>query len=152
MKRNSRRRTNVWLAGAAAVGLGSLSGTTALQAAPFTAPAEIPLLVPASMSTYAFAYDGVVGTSMELLVQAPRSAEATECQRQVLAEIERLRGILSTYDPSSEISQVMAGASIRSPELHQVLDAYQFWNAQTNGAIDVRCAQSAIFVEHRCPG
>jgi thiamine biosynthesis lipoprotein ApbE len=55
----------------------------------------------------------------------------------VCAEIERLRQILSTYDPGSEIRRVMTGGQIESVELHEMLDVYAFWNARTDGAIQM---------------
>lgn len=72
---------------------------------------------------------------MELIVRAGGCCDAEECDRQVSAEIERLRLILSTYDPASEIRQVMLAGQVRSPELADVLEAYRLWNARTAGAI-----------------
>ncbi len=77
---------------------------------------------------------------MELIVQAGDSGNAQECERQVLAEIERLRRILSTRDSASEISRVQGGAAVASPELAQLLGAYEFWHGRTGGAIDVNMA------------
>jgi thiamine biosynthesis lipoprotein ApbE len=94
----------------------------------------------ATLGEFAFAHEGVLGTSMELIVHASRAADAAECERRVLAEIERLRAILSTYDSESEIRRVMAGGAVESAELAEVLDAYALWSARTSGAIELNMA------------
>lgn len=91
---------------------------------------------------YALARDGVLGTSLDLLVHAAHPGEAARCQAAVLDEIERLRRILSTYDPTSEINRPPpAGAA--SPELGEVLAAYATWSARTGGALDARLGRVA---------
>ena len=52
-----------------------------------------------------FSYDHVLGTSLDLLVAVADRGRAEACESAVLEEVERLRRILSTYDPSSEISR-----------------------------------------------
>lgn len=94
----------------------------------------------AMQGEFTFAHEGVLGTSMELIVNAPRAGDAVECERRVLAEIERLRGILSTYDSASEIRRVMAVGAVESAELAEVLDAYSRWSARTSGAIELNMA------------
>lgn len=86
-------------------------------------------------------FDGILGTSCDLVLHTLEPAAALHCQEIVLSEIERLRGILSTYDPASEIRRVMAGAPVRSPELAAVLAAYDTWSARTGGAIDINLSQ-----------
>jgi len=85
-------------------------------------------------------FDGVLGTSLDLVLHTLEPATALHCQEEILSEIERLRAILSTYDPASEIRQVMAGAPVRSPELAEVLAAYETWANRTGGAINVNLA------------
>jgi thiamine biosynthesis lipoprotein ApbE len=77
---------------------------------------------------------------MELIVQAPRAGAAGECERRVLGEIERLRRILSTYDPASEIRRVMLGGAVESTELAEVLAAYSLWGGRTGGAVELNMA------------
>jgi thiamine biosynthesis lipoprotein len=89
---------------------------------------------------FVFAHEGVLGTSLDLVVHAPRASDAAECERRVLTEIERLRSILSTYDSGSEIRRVMAGAAVESVELAEVLDAYALWGARSDGAIELNMA------------
>jgi thiamine biosynthesis lipoprotein len=95
---------------------------------------------PQGLDEFAFRHDGILGTSLDLVVQAPQSADAAECHRQVLAEVERLRRLLSTYDPASEISQVCAGAPVESPEVAELLGLYQQWQQRTRGAIRANMA------------
>jgi len=93
-----------------------------------------------SLGKFVFAYENVLGTSMELILRTGSPMEAAHCEWRVLAEIERLRGILSTYGPASEISRVMAGAPVQSPELAELLDAYAQWTNRTLGAINLNMA------------
>ncbi len=85
---------------------------------------------------FQFHHDDVLGTSFDLQVRAPDAAQAALVETTALEEIERLRKILSTYDPESEISRFNAstGAVKCSPELLDVLTFYDFWNAKSGGA------------------
>jgi thiamine biosynthesis lipoprotein ApbE len=94
-----------------------------------------------ALNQYDFGHEGILGTSMDLTVRAASRQEAEYCEQRVLAEIERLRAILSTYDPSSEINRVKAGAKIESPELAELLNAYQTWSDRTGGALSVNMAE-----------
>ena len=49
-------------------------------------------------SQYSFHHEDVLGTSLQLIVCTPETAGAERTERIVLAEIERLRRILSTHD------------------------------------------------------
>lgn len=128
-----------WLTGAA-VGLTAIAGGKDLLHAAFPAPLNDAAPRRLSLGEFAFHHEGVLGTSLELIVQAGDSGNAQECERQVLTEIERLRRILSTRDPASEISRFQAGAPVASPELAQLLAAYEFWRGRTGGAIEVNMA------------
>ncbi len=101
---------------------------------------------------YVLASDGVLGTSLDLLVHASRPGDAVRCQVAVLDEIERLRRILSTYDPTSAISMASGvgcppsaagGATVVPSELREVLAAYDLWSTRTGGALDVRLGRVA---------
>jgi thiamine biosynthesis lipoprotein len=98
-----------------------------------------------SISEYRFHHERVLGTSLELIAYAPSEAEANAAETLVLDEIGRLCKILSTYDPSSEISRLNAsgGASPRSPELTELLAAYQYWSRRTSGAISAHLGNAA---------
>ncbi len=92
---------------------------------------------------FSFHHDAVLGTSLDLQVQAADTAQAALVESAVLEEIERLRKILSTYDPESEISRfhASAGAVKCSPELLDVLSFYDFWSARTSGAFNGRLGE-----------
>ena len=85
---------------------------------------------------FQFHHESVLGTSLDLQVRAADAAQAALVESTILAEIERLRKILSTYDPESEISRfnTSTGAVKCSPELLDVLSFYDFWNVKSAGA------------------
>jgi FAD:protein FMN transferase len=123
------------------------SRSTALVALAFTLLCPLALFVidmpsaagtaPASVEFH-FRHENILGTSLDLIVQAPSPAEAENCEEAVLDEIERLRRILSTYDPESEISRLQRerGPLACSPELIEVLRAYDHWQARSGGAFN----------------
>ena len=128
---NSKR----WLTGAAA-GLATIAGGERLAGAPWVDVSDS-IRRAASLDRFRGSYEGVLGTSLDLMVEAPRQFVAVQCEACVLREIERLRRILSTYDPASEISRVMSGAPVESPELAELFAVYETWNRRTKGLIDV---------------
>ena len=72
---------------------------------------------------------------------APRSqADADAIYAALLAEIERLRALLSTYDPASDLSKINATtAPVHvAPEVIDVLQLYDRWAAATDGAFSGR--------------
>ncbi|MEO8071270.1 MAG: FAD:protein FMN transferase, partial [Acidobacteriota bacterium] len=84
-------------------------------------------------------FDGIMGTSLELRIRAVSEAAAQRAEKAVLAEIDRQSRILSAYDPTSEFSQWArtSGATTRvSPELADVLIAFDTWTMRTGRAID----------------
>lgn len=85
-----------------------------------------------------FAYDHILGTSLDLVVDVADRERAEVCESAVLDEIERLRRILSTYDPASEISRLndTRDAVRISPELMEVLGLYEDWRGRTGGAFN----------------
>jgi len=90
----------------------------------------------AEPGVFAFHHEGVLGTSLDLQIAAADAQQASAAEAAVLAEIERMRKILSTYDPASEISKLnAAGGTVRcSQELIDVLVGYDWWNAKSGGA------------------
>ena len=138
---HDRRPTSrQWITNVAAAGLAAFAGGISPMVAGAFEPAALSIGSELSLNAFTFAHDDVLGTSMDMIVCAATSADAAECHRLALAEIERLRAILSTFDPASEISRVRAGAAIESPALHELLAAYDQWSARTSGAIDVNMA------------
>lgn len=84
-------------------------------------------------------YENVLGTSMEIKLMAASEADADRAETAALAEIQRLNGILSGYDPASEFSRWARtqGQAVRvSPELMEVLKLWDAWRARTGGALN----------------
>ncbi len=69
----------------------------------------------AEPGVFEFHHDNILGTSLDLQVRTPDPAQATLIETTVLAEIERLRKILSSYDESSELSRVNASTTPEHP-------------------------------------
>src|SRR5262249_32662961 len=86
-----------------------------------------------------FRYESVIGTSMDLMVGSPSSRVAEDACQIVLDEIERLRLILDTRDPASEISRLERSNAWpeASPALRVVLDAYERWERRTAGVFSI---------------
>jgi thiamine biosynthesis lipoprotein len=86
-----------------------------------------------------FRYESVIGTSMDLMVCTPSSRVAEGACRTVLDEIDRLRSILDTRDPASEISRLgLNDPREASQELIEVLRAYEYWERRTGGVLSIR--------------
>src|SRR4051812_42269851 len=87
-----------------------------------------------------FAYEGILGTSLDLTVWTPHSSAAERACRIALEEIDRLASILNTRVPTSEISlfeNSNFGGNI-SRELREVLTAYDYWERTTDGIFSIR--------------
>ena len=93
-------------------------------------------LTAAEPQIFKFHHDNILGTSLDLVVSATDAQQAAGAETVVLDEIERLRKILSTYDPASDISKLNAssGPVPCPPELIQVLSYYDYWSAKSKGA------------------
>ena len=96
----------------------------------------LPACRAADPQLFRFHHEGIIGTSLDLQVHAADEQHAAAVEAAILAEIERLRKILSTYDPASEISQVNASTApvVCSQELLDVLGYYDWWSAKSRGA------------------
>jgi thiamine biosynthesis lipoprotein len=92
------------------------------------------------LAEFSFAHDRIIGTSLDLKIVAPDEATALAAEEAILAEIERLRKIFSTYDSRSELCKLNAapGAVSASSELIEVLKLYEAWHARTGGAFSGR--------------
>jgi thiamine biosynthesis lipoprotein len=89
--------------------------------------------------TYAFHYENVLGTSLELKVGAASPEDAGRAEQAALGEIEREAKILSSWDPDSEFSrwERTRGEAVRvSQELAEVLGLFDQWRGRTGGALD----------------
>lgn len=88
-------------------------------------------------SEFRFQRDHIIGTSLDLSVEAASRADAEAVEATVLNEISAMARLLSTYDESSEVSRLngASGPVSISPELFEVLYRYQIWRRRTNGAL-----------------
>jgi thiamine biosynthesis lipoprotein ApbE len=90
-------------------------------------------------SIYAAHFENVMGTSLEIKIQAASEAAGQQAQTAVLDEIARESKILSGYDPDSEFSRWIRSSAVPSklsPELIEVLSAFDEWRGLTGGALD----------------
>ncbi|MEO7798200.1 MAG: FAD:protein FMN transferase, partial [Opitutaceae bacterium] len=140
MKKIPRHTSKYWLTGAAA-GLATFSGGEPLFAMPWVNVSDLAARRVAPLDRFAAGYEHVLGTSLDLIIEAGRPSEAIECEARLLGEIERLRRIFSTYDPTSEISRVMGGASLVSAELAELFAAYEQWYTRTGGLVDLHLGE-----------
>lgn len=95
-----------------------------------------------ALHAYRFAHDGILGTSLDLTFTAATPEAAATAERAALAEIERLRLVLSSYDNASELSRLMSTGRSAHPsaDLTAVLDRYTYWNQRSGGAYSARVA------------
>src|SRR5262249_21696303 len=108
---------------------------------------KLPILLPlidfgsaCRSKTHHFGYESVIGTSMDLLVCSSSASVAEGACGTVLEEIDRLRSILDTRDPASEVSR-LESASVcpdLSRDLMEVLGAYEHWERRTGGVFSIR--------------
>lgn len=117
------------------------SGYQTMTRPPRAVLALVSLLIPGfSARTHAepfhFHHETILGTSLDLQVAAADEKLAVSAETAVLAEIERLRKILSSYDPASEISRLNTATApvVCSPDTLSVLTAYDQWQAKSQGA------------------
>ena len=88
---------------------------------------------------FVFHHENVMGTSLELRLDAATRADAERAEAAALAEIDRLSAILSTYDPQSDASRWLQTRGVAvpvSPELFEVLSLFDTWRTRTGGALD----------------
>ena len=88
---------------------------------------------------YVSHFEDVMGTSLEVKVQARSDAAGHDAETAVLDEIGRESRILSGYDPQSEFSRWLRSSAVPtkvSPELLDVLAAFDDWRTRTAGALD----------------
>ena len=109
------------------------------RAAVPTAPA-----VPA-MTRAAYHLDGILGTSADFTFVSASPRAADRAERVAVAEIERLRRVLSSWDDRSELAQLFATGALEHPsaELRTVLAQYTVWQARSAGAYSPRVGELA---------
>lgn len=97
---------------------------------------------------FSYFHENVLGTSLELHVTAENEATAKAAETSVLAEVDRLKAVLSTWTKDSEIRRWQdAGQDlVLSSDLTVVLKACDHWTTNSRGAFNVRpsSADSAL--------
>lgn len=90
---------------------------------------------PVASAPVAFFHDDVLGTSLELVVEATDDAVAARAEAAVLAEIDRLARVCSTYDATSEVSRWLAAgrSGAVSGDLAAILRACDRWREASGG-------------------
>lgn len=87
-----------------------------------------------------FHHENVFGTSLHLQIEADSKESADAAEARVLAEIDRLSAIFSSYDPNSELSKFQSlpiGTSTKlSRELFELLAECDHWTAASHGAFN----------------
>lgn len=84
------------------------------------------------VKTFRFDHENILGTSLHLELHA-EEALARKAKADVFAEIERLRGVLSAYDPKSELMRLPrpCPATAASADLRAVMHACDHWSAES---------------------
>ena len=103
----------------------------------FSAMAAVAQAATRQIETYR--KENVLGTSLEFQVIGAGAKAFDAC----LAEVERLRSILSTYDKTSALSQwQQRGETGPVPaEISELLDHYAHWKKRSEGAISSSIGQ-----------
>lgn len=88
---------------------------------------------------FAFFHEHILGTSLEIQIDATNRDAANAAETRILNEIARLSQIFSGYDANSEFSrwQTQAGTAVPvSNELFDVLAASEQWRERSDGAFN----------------
>jgi FAD:protein FMN transferase len=85
--------------------------------------------------TFKFDHENILGTSLHLELHA-EEAVAKKAKVDLFAEIERLRGVLSIYDPKSELMRLPrpCPATPASADLRAVMHACDRWRSESKEA------------------
>lgn len=99
--------------------------------------ASVIALRTAHAERYHFDHENVLGTSLGIAVSCTDLATAQAAEARILAEIDRLALVFSTYDADSELSRWQRTKRVATPisaELFDVLAASDRWRAASGGA------------------
>ncbi len=94
--------------------------------------------------SFQFRHEHVLGTSCEINVWCGQRQQAEQVEATLLAEVDRLNHIFSSYDAQSELMRWQRGelpGHQLSPELVKVLARSEFWRIASGGAFDVRAGE-----------
>ena len=112
-------------------------------------------LGPKQETVFSYGHENVLGTSLDLSFLACNEADAERAEAAALAEIDHLRAVLSTWDPTSEASQWLRTRNepiAVSDDLWAVLSAYDFWRNRSGGLVDPAVAVAGeLWVQGRVP-
>ena len=89
----------------------------------------------APSAPFTFRHDAVLGTSLEVVVEARDASAARAAEEAVLAEIDRIAAVASTWDADSEISRWLAAGrpAAVSRDLAGILRACDAWRVASDG-------------------
>ena len=89
---------------------------------------------------FTFHHENVLGTSAEFRIQCNTLETAVRAEKRLLEEIDRLRGVYSTYESDSDIRRWLAGENGDrvSSELFDLLAACDRYEKLTGGAFNPR--------------
>lgn len=106
----------------------------------------LPVLSSGLRDAFHFAFEGVMGTSLDLWVLANKASAASSAEQAVLAEIDRLSSIMSTYQSDSFLSQLQSSGTWQTVpvELMSLLRAYADWGHRSGGAISAALPGTGI--------
>jgi FAD:protein FMN transferase len=97
--------------------------------------------------------DGIMGTRIGVELWADDAAQGRAAVDAVLAEMRRVDAAMSTYKPTSEVSQVNANAASApmkiSPELFELLTTALEYSRVTAGAFDITYASVGYLYDFR---
>lgn len=98
---------------------------------------------PKRLRAVSYHSDNILGTSADFTFVGGSAEGGVLAERVALAEIERLRQVLSSWDDQSELSQLFARGSLEHPSqaLLSVLRQYEMWNARSGQAYSARVGQ-----------
>jgi len=82
-------------------------------------------------------HQGLLGTVVECRLHAETASAAHTCESRVVAEIARLRHVLSSFDESSDLCRWQRGETDPGPELSEVLALAATWQERSDGAFIV---------------
>jgi thiamine biosynthesis lipoprotein len=89
---------------------------------------------------FSFHHENVLGTSLELIVNAVSIEDAQLAEQEALAEIDRLNGIFSTYEANSTINRFIAAPAgtdrYLPPQFIELLVASDWWTRRTMGVFN----------------
>ena len=95
----------------------------------------------------------IMGTRVSLELWHPESSVADDCSVKAFAEMRRIEALMSTYQPSSEISLINDNAAISaveiSDEMAQIVEQSLYFSEISNGAFDITYASVGYAYDYR---